>query len=66
MTAYEWEEEVPQPKPPTRRCELLVRFGKDQLDLSSYRPATQADIARALGVSEGALNELICAVGVGK
>lgn len=50
MTAYEWEEEVPQPK----------------LDLSSYRPATQADIARALGVSEGALNELICAVGVGK
>lgn len=53
---YEWEEEVPQPKPPTRRCSLLVFSGEDRLNAANYRPATLADIARALGVEEAELS----------
>lgn len=33
MTAYEWEEEVPQPKPPTRRCTLVVEVEGQGRDL---------------------------------
>lgn len=60
--AYEWDEEIPQPKPPTRRCELFVRYGAQQTEdqiLYDSREATQTDIARALGVTEAQLKAFL-------
>lgn len=59
---YEWEEEIPQPKPPTRRARLDVvtvepdvAHGRPDEWLTKRREATLADIARALGVTDNQL-----------
>lgn len=59
---YEWDEEVPQPKPPTRHCRLLVESYEPKPGIHagpSTRDATQADIARALGVTEASLADFL-------
>lgn len=64
--SYEWEEELPQPKPPTVRLKLFVGEAGPNGGLMVHagsaaiqRAATQADIARALGVTEGQLAEFL-------
>lgn len=56
---YEWDEEIPQPKPPTNRVALKVQtlnWSKQAPLEASLRDATQADIARALVVTEAELS----------
>ncbi len=43
---YEWEEEIPQPKPQMRKARLVVELDRDVI-----RDATISDIAFALGVT---------------
>jgi len=57
--SYEWEEEVPHAKPPTRKARLEVTtiepdvvHGRPDELLHKRRDATLSDIARALGVTE--------------
>ncbi len=62
--SYEWDEEIPQPKPPTNKVRLAVQTwcvekydpesgrNEPENDWGKARAATHADIARALGVTE--------------
>ena len=50
---YEWDEEIPQPKPPARHVGLVIKWYED--DGPQIRDATQSDIAKALGVTEAQL-----------
>ncbi len=67
---YEWDEEIPQPKPPTNRVRLAFQTwcvekfdpnsrGEQEPEWGMSRDATLADIARALGVSEAALEGFV-------
>ncbi len=59
--SYEWEEEVPQPKPPTVRVRLMICGAGPNGGVMDHpkREATRVDIARALGVTEGQLANFV-------
>lgn len=62
---YEWEEEIPQPKPPTNRVRLAVETlgqwesGRAASHWGGAREAALADIARAIGVELAALEGFV-------
>ncbi len=61
MSTYEWDETEPQPKPPTRKVRLSVAHvgPNGGLMWPGVRDATQADIARALGLTEQQLEAVL-------
>ncbi len=68
--SFRWEEEVPQPKPPTNRVRLAVQTwcvekwdpnfrGEQEPDWGMSRDADMHDIARALGMTPEELGGLL-------